>query len=105
MIIDIDQPGPDTAVLVVEPGQQATVTGSRWPPGTEITVSFDDPAVVLTTVFADDAGAFAVVIVIPDTAPPGIHQITMVGGATTITQPVYVIPRAPLVRVTPLPRP
>ncbi|MGQ0744781.1 MAG: DUF6777 domain-containing protein [Acidimicrobiales bacterium] len=108
VIIDIDDPGPDRRILVVEPGQQAEVTGSRWPPGTPVEVRFDDPAtaptsLVLTNVFADDAGNFAVVIVIPDTARPGIGRITMAGAGTEITQPVYVIPIAPAVRLTPLP--
>jgi len=105
VIIDIDPPGPDPVVLVVEPGQAATVTGSRWPPGTAVVVRFDDPAAELTTVVADGAGALAAAIVIPDAAPAGAHQITMAGVPTTITQTLYVIPRAPVVRLVPGPRP
>jgi hypothetical protein len=94
IIIDIDRPPLGVAVIIVEPGGPFTVTGTRFPPGTAITVTFDDPVTTLATPTADGGGNFTVRVNAPETARPGIHQVTITGGGVTLTQPVYVLPIA-----------
>lgn len=93
VIIDIDRTTPDTPLIVVEPGQPSTITGALWPPGTAVTIRFDNPADSLGIATADGAGNFAQPVTIPESSRPGIHQVTMEGGGFTVTQAVYVIPR------------
>lgn len=102
VIIDIDVPPEGLVVDVVEPGQLLAVTGARWPAGTPLEVRFDVPPDLLATATADGAGNFAVDVTIPVAALPGLHQVTISGGGSAITQPVYVVPRAVTVRLTPL---
>lgn len=100
VIIDIDRPPAGTILIIVEPGGPARITGANWPPGTPVTITFDNPAVTLATVNADGAGNIAADVVIPDTAAPGIHTVTIAGGGFTVPQTVYVIPRAPTARIS-----
>jgi hypothetical protein len=94
-IIDINPPPAGTTVLVVEPGQRVTLTGANWPPGTAVTVTFDDPAVTLGATTADDAGNVAAQVTIPADAVPGAHRATIASADTEVPQNVYVIPPAP----------
>jgi hypothetical protein len=94
VLIDIDRPQPGSDLKVVEPGQESTVTGTAWPRGTPLTVSFDNPEIMLAEADADEAGNFTVEVVIPDQAAPGIHQIAILGGGFTVNQTVYVTPRS-----------
>ena len=100
LIIDIEQPAQGVNVIVVEPGGPARITGANWPPGTVVTITFDNPAVVLGTTTADGAGNIAADVTIPIDAAPGPHTVTMAGGGFTVPQTIYVVPRAPTARVT-----
>jgi hypothetical protein len=95
VIIDIDRPAAGVLVLVFEAGQRARLTGRNWPPGTAVTVTFDNPPVTLATVNADGAGNIAADVVIPAGATPGPHTVTFTGGGFTVAQTIYVIPPAP----------
>jgi uncharacterized protein DUF6777 len=95
VIIDIDQPANGVTLVIVEPGGPARITGANWPPGTAVTVNFDNPATLLATVTADGGGNIAANVTIPATAAAGVHQVTMSGGGFSVPQPVYVIPPAP----------
>jgi hypothetical protein len=94
VIIDIDLPPTGVAIIIVEPGGPFTVTGVRFPPGAALTVVFDNPPVTLGTPTADGAGNFAIQVIAPAGAAPGVHQVTTTGGGVSLTQPVYVIPPA-----------
>ena len=95
VIIDIDRLGPGIVVAVAEPGGPVTITGARWPPGALLTLVFDNPVVTLGTVTADGAGAFSVVVRVPEGAAPGVHQVRISGGGFALDTPVYVVPRVP----------
>jgi hypothetical protein len=101
VIIDIERPPDGTVLVIVEPGGPARITGVNWPPGTQVTITFDNPPVTLGTATADGAGNIAADVTIPLDAVPGVHTVTIAGGGFTVTQPVYVIPRAPAARLTP----
>jgi len=95
VIIDINPPPAGTILLVVEPGQEVTLAGANWPPGTLVTIGFDNPAVTLGTATADGAGNVSARVVIPADAAPGVHQATISSPDTQVPQTVYVIPPAP----------
>jgi len=99
VIIDIDRPGAGVTLLMFEAGQPARLTGRNWPPGTAVTVTFDNPAVTLSTVNADGAGAITADVTIPAAATPGPHTVTFTGGGFAVNQTIYVIPRAPARRL------
>ncbi|MEY2478070.1 MAG: hypothetical protein QOG87_3385 [Actinomycetota bacterium] len=103
VITDIDRPPTGITIIVVEPGGLFTVSGTRWPAGTALTVTFDNPAVTLGTPTADGAGNFAIAVTAPREAAQGLHQVAISGGGVSINQPVYVIPLAPTARVGPAP--
>ena len=94
VVIDIDQPPPGATIAVVPPGGQATVRGENWPPGTPVTITFDNPAVTLGTATATGSGTIAADVTVPEAAAVGVHQVTIAGGGLTAAQPLYVIPRA-----------
>jgi uncharacterized protein DUF6777 len=95
IVIDLDRPAAGATVIVVEPGGPFTVTGSRFPPGSALTVSWDDPAVTLATPTADGAGNVAVTVNAPAATAIGPHRVTVVGGGVSLVQTVYVIPPLP----------
>ncbi|MGQ0744779.1 MAG: DUF6777 domain-containing protein [Acidimicrobiales bacterium] len=97
VIIDIDRLAAGVVVAVAEPGGRVTISGSRWPPGTSLRLTFDDPAVLLATTAADGAGNFSVVTTVPLGARPGAHRVTISGGGFTLLTPVYVVPPTPRV--------
>ncbi|HZN15854.1 MAG TPA: DUF6777 domain-containing protein [Acidimicrobiales bacterium] len=100
VIIDLDRGELTGGLVVLEAGQRARLTGRNWPAGTAVTLTFDNPAVTLATVNADGAGSIAADVTIPPAAAPGQHTVTFTGGGFTVTQTVYVIPRAPTARVS-----
>ena len=102
IIIDIDRP-PDgnrssSSSSPAAPLASPAPTGrrARSSPSTSTTRPSSSP-----TRTADGAGNIAADVRIPDTAAPGVHTVTITGGGFTVTQPVYVIPRAPTARVRP----
>jgi hypothetical protein len=95
IVIDFDRPALGATVIVVEPGGPFTVAGTRFPPGSAITVAWDNPAVTLATPTADGAGNFAITVNAPGTAAVGTHQVTINGGGLSVIQTVYVIPPVP----------
>jgi hypothetical protein len=101
VIIDIDRPADGIVLIIVEPGGPARITGVNWPPGTAVTIAFDNPAVALATATADGGGNIAADVTFPLDAAPGVPTITISGGGFSVPQTVYVIPRAPRARVTP----
>jgi hypothetical protein len=101
VLIDIDRPPDGIVLVIVEPGGPARITGANWPPGTPVTITFDNPAVLLGTATADGAGNIAADVTIPLEAAPGVHTVTIAGGGFSVPQAVYVIPRGPTARVRP----
>ena len=104
VIIDLDQLRPGQVIAVAVPGGPVTITGSRWPPGTALTLTFDNPAVTIARATADGAGNFAVTATVPLGALPGPHQVTITGGGFTVVTTVYVVAGpgpAPRVNVVP----
>jgi hypothetical protein len=95
IVIDLDRPAAGATVIVVEPGGPFTVTGSRFPPGSALTVAWDNPAVTLATPTADGAGSVSVTVNAPATTAIGPHQVTVTGGGVRLVQTVYVIPPLP----------
>jgi hypothetical protein len=93
--IDINRPPTGVTIQLCEPGGPFGVTGSRFPPGTPITLTWDNPPVTLANVTADGGGNFSVQVTCPPGAPIGVHQVTATGGGFTLAQPVYAIPPAP----------
>jgi hypothetical protein len=65
----------DTAVV---PGQTVTVTGSGYPPNSEVTITLTG-GIVLGTVTTDDTGSFSVDVVIPADLEPGEYSIGCTG--------------------------
>jgi len=94
-IADTERPPTGVTIQLCEPGQPFGVTGSRFPAGSPITLTWDNPPVTLANVTADGAGNFSEQVTCPPGAPVGTHQVTATGGGFTLTQPVYVIPPAP----------
>ncbi len=103
ILIDIDRPPDGVVLVIVEPGGPARITGANWPPGTAVTITFDNPAVLLGNATADGAGNIAANVTIPLEAAPGVHTVTIAGGGFSVPQTVYVIPPAPTARVRPRP--
>ena len=99
VIVDIDRPAAGVGLLVFEAGQPALLSGRNWPPGTAVTVTFDNPAVTLATVNADAAGNLAAPVTIPAAATPGPHAVTFTGGGFAVNQTIYVVPTAPARRL------
>jgi hypothetical protein len=97
-IADTERPPTGVTIQLCEPGQPFGVTGSRFPAGTPITLTWDNPPVTLANVTADGGGNFSEQVTCPPGAPVGTHQVTATGGGFTLAQPVYVIPPAPPVR-------
>ena len=97
-IADVDRPATGVTIQLCEAGGPFGVTGSRFPAGSPITLTFDTPPVVLANVTADGGGNFSVQVTCPPDATVGVHQVTATGGGFTLAQPVYVIPPAPLAR-------
>ena len=64
----------DTAVV---PGQTVTVTGSGYPPNSEVTITLTG-GIVLGTVTTDDTGSFTVDVVIPADVEPGQYSISCI---------------------------
>jgi len=95
IVIDFDRPAAGATVIVVEPGGPFTVAGTRFPPGSAITVTWDNPAVVLATPTADGGGNFAITVNAPATAAVGQHAVNITGGGLSVIQTVYVIPPVP----------
>jgi hypothetical protein len=57
------------------PGQDVTVTGSGFPPGSPLVAElFSDP-VVLGSTAADGNGAFRLVVTVPTSISPGLHTL------------------------------
>jgi len=94
-IADLNRPPTGVTIQLCEPGQPFGVTGSRFPPGTPITLTWDNPPVTLANVTADGGGNFSEQVTCPPGTPVGTHQVTATGGGFTLVQPVYVIPPAP----------
>jgi hypothetical protein len=94
-IADINRPPVGVTIQLCEPGGPFGVTGSRFPPGTPITLTWDNPPVTLANVTADGGGNFSVQVTCPPGAPIGVHTVTATGGGFTLAQPVYAIPPAP----------
>jgi len=62
----------------VDPGQAVTIVGSAFPSNTTVTaVLHAQHSYVLGTAHTDTTGAFHLVAVLPDTVPPGDHEITV----------------------------
>jgi hypothetical protein len=74
--------GVDDTTLV--PGQTITVTGSGYPPGSEVTITLSPGGIELGTATADDQGNFSETFVIPADLEPGAYTIacSRVGGET-----------------------
>lgn len=62
---------------VVQAGQQISVTGNCFAPGSQVTVQLD--TTVLTTVAADASGVAKATVTIPSSTTLGTHQISMSG--------------------------
>jgi hypothetical protein len=56
-------------------GSQVTATGCGWTPGSQITVTWDNPQTTLATTTVDTGGGFTVSFTVPADAPPGNHQV------------------------------
>src|SRR5439155_4901098 len=94
-IADLNVPPTGVTIQLCEPGGPFGVTGSRFPPGTPILLTWDNPLVTLANVTADGAGNFSEQVTCPPNAPLGVHQVTATGGGFTLAQPVFAIPPAP----------
>jgi hypothetical protein len=94
-IADINRPPTGVTIQLCEPGGPFGVTGSRFPPGTPITLTWDNPPVTLANITADGGGNFSVQVTCPPDTPIGVHQVTATGGGFTLAQPVYAIAPAP----------
>jgi hypothetical protein len=56
-------------------GTEVTASGCGWTPGTQITVTWDNPQQTLATTVVDQGGGFIVSFLVPANAPPGDHQV------------------------------
>ena len=65
--------------VTVVAGATVDVTGDHCPPGSTVTITWDDGSVVGTTVAAAD-GTFTTTITTPADAEPGVHIVTATCG-------------------------
>jgi hypothetical protein len=89
-------------------GTVVTATGCGWAPGSQITVSWDNPPTTLTTATADSGGGFTVSFTVPATTPPGDHQILFTqscGGCVPRLETALFTVTAGPVPATPTPTP
>lgn len=73
-------------------GDPITVNGRLFPPGTVVTVRYDEPAQDLGTVPADAGGNVATTVTVPPDSTDGLHQVTAEGGGVSNILPVYILP-------------
>lgn len=66
----------DSTVL---PGQEITVSGDRWFPGSTVSLSFQSTPVRIGTATVRADGSFSTRVTIPADATPGDHQIVARG--------------------------
>lgn len=64
----------------VSRGGSTTLFGRCFPSNTDITISMASTPVTLTTIRSDNAGSFAVTVVIPTSTSNGTHTISASGG-------------------------
>jgi hypothetical protein len=93
VIIDIDRPAEGETLAIVEPGGNATITGTNWPPGTPVTMTFDNPPVNLGAATADGGGNFTATVTVPLEATLGVHKVAIDGGGFAAAQRVFVVPK------------
>lgn len=88
--------GGDTVIAVLprllRRGDPVTVTGRLFPPGTLVTIRYDNPAVVLGTTNADGGGNVSTTVAIPGESTTGLHLVTAQGAGATNILPVYILP-------------
>ncbi|MGQ0573779.1 MAG: DUF6777 domain-containing protein [Pseudonocardia sp.] len=77
---------------LLRPGDPVAVAGRGFPPGTRVTITYDDPALTLATVAADGAGNVSTNVAIPAASTRGLHVVTATGGGVTNLLYVYVLP-------------
>lgn len=73
-------------------GDPVNQTGRLFPPGTVVTVRYDNPAIVLGTTIADGGGNVFYTISIPPDSTSGLHLVTAEGAGVTNILPVYILP-------------
>jgi hypothetical protein len=97
-VIIIRQPGIVIVDLIIptlppllRPGDPVVITGRLFPPGTLVTITYDNPALTLGTVTADGAGNVNTTVAIPAASTVGLHQVTAAGGGVSNVLLVYVL--------------
>jgi hypothetical protein len=77
-------------------GDQLTLSGSGFEPGTQVTIEFHSTPSVLAVVRANDRGDFTTTVTVPTDASPGTHHFVATGAAPNgaqnlLTAPISVV--------------
>ncbi|MFB9164549.1 family 20 glycosylhydrolase [Arthrobacter psychrochitiniphilus] len=74
--------GAPTAVLSnasVAPGEELTITGSNFKPGSTATFTLHSDPIVLGTAIANSEGIVSLKVTLPSTVTPGVHTVIITG--------------------------
>jgi hypothetical protein len=63
----------------ISPGDQVTVSGKHWKPGSTVTFTLQPEGISLGSATVGQNGKFSAVVTIPDTIEPGAHTIVCSG--------------------------
>ena len=63
----------------ISPGDQVTVSGNDWQPGSTVTLTLQPEGISLGSASVGQNGTFSAVVTIPDSVQPGTHRIVCSG--------------------------
>ena len=63
----------------IDPGDQVTVSGKHWKPGSTVTFTLQPEGINLGSATVGQNGKFSAVVTIPDSVEPGAHTIVCSG--------------------------
>ena len=63
----------------INPGDQVTVSGKHWKPGSTVTFALQPEGIDLGSATVGQNGKFSAVVTIPDSVEPGAHTIVCYG--------------------------
>jgi hypothetical protein len=63
----------------IDPGDQVTVSGKHWKPGSTVTFTLQPEGIDLGSATVGQNGKFSAIVTIPDSVEPGAHTIVCSG--------------------------
>ena len=74
-----EKPTCQVSDTTISPGDQVTVSGKHWQPGSTVTFTLQPEGINLGSASVGQNGEFSAVVTIPDSIQPGAHTIVCSG--------------------------